>query len=457
MRTVHRLSLSFFVYSVIACAMGCNFLDHAANKGVFGPIALEQFLDQGYVYFDDTGNVKVVLNNTMMRGNPMFNATSFVAVWVFQRGANPYSRCCSGSGCPATEAMSCVQGFGFSNDLGFAGSSSYDLHPPEPFNPNLDRYYIPVWAATSDAVPMSYQGAYTELSSPTGIVSDRQQFDLYVGLFYTIVHPDVQPHRVSNQKKTVNGVDLYTPIDPDWLSPVIPIEARFYPQSQDDPPGSMYVIPHILTWTPHGEIDHFRDYRNLVILNELVGNPNGVDGNAGSPELVEIYNRSSYNVDLYGWRISITGANSVDLGITSGTTCLSSTKLPPGGYLTLAYYVDSTQANLDPAADCDFSDGIARLKVPGVSGMTTGTGSARLYSDASSTLVDYVQFTTAACSTSQTGLSSAVSAGIWTSGDCVAGNDYIRRLPNATETNRSTDWAGNTIPPGIPTPGAANN
>jgi hypothetical protein len=43
--------------------MGCNFLDHAANKGVFGPIALEQFLDQGYVYFDDTGNVKVVLNN----------------------------------------------------------------------------------------------------------------------------------------------------------------------------------------------------------------------------------------------------------------------------------------------------------------------------------------------------------------------------------------------------------
>jgi len=444
--------------SLCALCQSCNFLDQAANKRLFGPLGREPWGDQGYVYFDDTGNITVVYNNTEFYQNPLYNATSFIAVWVFNRGADPYSRCCSNTGCPTIEANSCLVGFGWSNDLGFAGTSYLDLHPPEPFNPFVDRYYIPVYSAGNTAEPASYQGEYTTFSSPTSIVNDRSQYDLYVGVFYTILHPDTNPHRVLNQERELNGVVLYTPIDPDWLSPAIPIEARFYPQSEGDEPGSFYVLPHMLTWAPHGEVEHFRDYRNKVMINEIVGNPAGTDGNTGAAEFVEIYNSSPYNVNLYGWRISISNSSSVDLGITTGTTALATQTLPPGGYLVVAYYTTGQAAGDAGLVDTNLADGSGRVHVEfGSAGMSTGTGAARLYSDASNTIVDYVQYTTAACSTSQTGLSGAISAGIWTSGECVSGTDWLRRLPNGTETNRATDWAGNTLPPGTPTPGAANN
>lgn len=440
------------------CLGGCSLLDKLSEKRMFGPLGREPWGDQGYVYFDDTGNITVVLNNTEFYHNPLYNATSFVAVWVYNRGANPYSKCCDGSTCTSTtEVNSCLVGFGWSNDLAFAGSSYIDLHPAEIFNTQVDRYYIPVYAAGKDAIPASYQGEYTHFSSPTGIVNDRSQYDLYIGAFYTIFHPDILPHKVLNQKKELNGVNLYTAPDPDWLSPAIPIEARFYPQSEGDQAGSVYLIPPMILWAPHGDVEHFYDYRNKVLINEILGNPNGTDGNAGSPEFVEIYNASPYNVNLYGWRLSVSSSNSVDLGITSGTTALVTQTLPPGGYLVIAYYTTGQSAGDAGLVDTNLADGSGRVHVEFSSAaMTTGTGAARLYSDASNTIVDYVQYTTASCSTSQTGLSGAVSAGIWTSGDCVTGNDWLRRLPNGTETNRPADWAGAAIPGGTPTPGTAN-
>jgi hypothetical protein len=156
---------------------------------------------------------------------------------------------------------------------------------------------------------------------------------------------------------------LYTPIDPDWLSPVIPIEARFYEQSEGDSPGSFYILPSMLTWTPHGEIEHFRDYRNLVMINEIVGNPNGTDGNTGAPEWIEIYNGSPYNVNLYGWRVSISNSSSVDLGITAGTTALATQSLPPGGYLVLAYYITGQAAGDAGLVDTNLADGSGRVHV----------------------------------------------------------------------------------------------
>lgn len=458
MRTVLPVFARFLFAFVVLFCTHCGFLDQVADKRLFGPLGREPWADQGYVYFDDTGNITVVYNNTEFYQNPIYNATSFVAVWVFNRGADPYSRCCSGTGCSTVESNSCLVGFGWSNDLGFAGTSYLDLHPPEPFNTQVDRYYIPVYAAGKDALPASYQGEYTTFSSPTGIVKDRSQYDLYVGVFHTILHPDATPHRVTNQKKELSALELYTPIDPDWLSPVIPIEARFYEQSEGDSPGSFYILPSMLTWTPHGEIERFRDYRNKVMINEIVGNPNGTDGNTGAPEWLEIYNGSPYNVNLYGWRVSISNSSSVDLGITAGTTALANQSLPPGGYLVLAYYTTGQAAGDAGLVDTNLADGTGRVHVEfGTAAMTTGTGAARLYSDASNTIVDYVQYTTAACSTSQTGLSGAVSAGIWTSGTCVSGTDWLRRVPNGTDTNATSDWSGNTIPPGVPTPGAANN
>ncbi|MBL8022324.1 MAG: lamin tail domain-containing protein [Leptospirales bacterium] len=444
-----------FIAFLLCVAAACKNLDDAAAKGFLA--SRELFADQGYVYFDDTGNITVEFNNTEFYRNPLYNAASFIAVWVFPRGANPNARCCEGSNCTAIELKSCVVGFGFSNDLAFTGQFYFDLNPVQPFNPYADKYYIPVFAAGKDSVPASYQGEYTTLSSPTGIVNDRQQFDLYIGVFQSITHPNpVIPHRLTNEKRELSGTTYYTAIDPDWLSPVIQVEARFYPQNEGDPPGSMYIIPSFLSWAPHGEIQRFEDYRNRVLINELVGNPSGTDGNTGSPELAEIVNKTGGSLSMFGWRLSVSGANTIDLGVTVGTECLATTTIPANAYLVLAYYTDTAQANGDPASDCDFSDGAGRLKVAGVSGMTTGTGSARLFSDAGTTIVDYVQYTTSSCSVTQTGLSTASKAGIWTTGSCTTGNDYIRRLPDATDTNVPGDWTGSAIPGGVPTPGAPN-
>ena len=449
----------WFFFAPLLLFFSCNditdLLDKSAKKGMFGA-STEMLGDQGVLNFDDTGNITVIFNNTEFRTNTLYNSTSYIGVWVFKRGADPYSRCCAGSGCSSIEANSCIQGMGFSNDLGFSGTNYLDVQPMMPFDTQTSRFYIPVYAATNDGLPASYQGEYTPLSSPTGVVTDRTQFDVYIGTYYSVLSSEILPNRAVSRKKTIGGLDYYEPVNPDWLSPVMQVEAKFFRQSDIDVPGSSYMIPPLLAWRWHGELNRFPDYRNKVIINELLLDPPGTDGQAASPELVEIYNNSGRSVSLNGFRISAHSISSIDLGISSGTTFLATTEMPPGAYLVLALY-NSGQSGLPGdvlVTDTDFSDGKALVKIDGNAGLAQSNGSVRFYSDASSTIIDYVQFSNGVCSTSQTGLSSAVSAGIWTSGNCVNVNALLRRLPNGVDTNTPADWTAS--PAGGETPGAPN-
>ncbi len=437
----------------ISCS---NNLDLLADKAFPGEGLL---MDQGYVDFDDTGNIKVTINNLEFKSNPMYTEASFIAVWVFNVGADPFARCCSGSTCSTVESKSCIQGFGFSHDLGFAGTYYLERHPPRPFNKLADKYYMKVYVADSTGTPQNYQGEYQTFSSTTNAVGDRQMFDLYVGVFYSFYDPRYNDNRVISSTASKAGNTFYRAVDPDWLSPPIRIESRFYPESPQDPAGSWFPVPHMLTWTHMNGAPRFGDYRNKVLLNEVFFDPTGTDGGANSPELIEIYNTTAETIDIRGWQISsasisvsnnpspFTANSSVIIGYTPGTTSL--TTLPPGGYLTIARF--NSEANRDAAPvqyadDQDFSDGKALVRIVSTGGISD-TSSARLYQDDGQTIIDYIEWTTNATNVNcggQSGASPAQYAGIWQKGSCITnitGNPVgIKRIPNGTDTNQPTDF-----------------
>ncbi len=441
------------------------------EKRLEGVIGKDTLLDQGYINFDDTGNITAVFNNLEFASNPMYSDVSFIAVYVFPRGADPGARCCSGSTCGVTEAASCLSGIGFSNDLGFAGTYYIDLHPPQPFPRFTSRYYMRVFAAGKDGLPDNYQGEYTDFSSPTGPVGDRAVFDLYVGVYYSVFAAGVSPHRLKNQSRTFGSNTVYLPVAPDFLSPKIEVEARFFPESEGDPSGSWFPIPHLSSWNRIPTIPTFDDFRGRVVINEVVYNPaytGSTQGNSDNPEWIEIYNNSGQTLSMYGWQLASTSRPTLTLGVTAGTTFLATTAVPPGAKIIIAYF-NSGQAPNSSAApfnadDFDFSDNRAVIRIVDTdfTGLSIDS-SVRFFQDTGNTMIDYVEWTdqpTASSCGDETGASTAAGSGIWTTGDCIksaAGANWgIKRIPNGVDNNISTDWVLCTTS-GCFTPGADNN
>lgn len=314
--------------------VACNNLDSAIDDLV-GALPPEQFLDQGYVYFDDTGNITVVLNNTEFATNSIYNQTSIVMAWVYKRGANVNARCCAGTGCPLEQSNACIQGVGFSNDLGFAGTRFLNIHPPQAFDPLTSRYYMPIFVSSNQGTPEDFQGEYNSFSSPVNIVTDREQFDLYLGIYYSAFSPFFSEPRVLNIEAEIGQLTLNTGVAPDLISPVIQIEARFFPQSSEDPSGSWYTIPPIVQWSPGDQSDQGVRFRNRIRINEIGNALNSQTNN----DYVELYNPTPFTVPLlnvYLQRWSGTSTACSNLVGNNEKMNLSNLSIPPFGTLGIA-------------------------------------------------------------------------------------------------------------------------
>ncbi|MCB1324931.1 MAG: lamin tail domain-containing protein [Spirochaetales bacterium] len=315
--------------------LACNNMDDWLDNALLNTIKADALLDQGYVYVDDTGNIEVVMNNLEFETNPLWSQLSFISVWVYRPGANVYSRCCTGSSsCPATESNACLLGVGFSHDLGFTGTQYLNLHPPQAFNRFAPAYYMPVFVAEKDGRPSNFQGDYQDFSSPVNAVGDRELFDLYVGVFYSWIDPATRSNRVLNGKTNIgNNQEVYQAVSPDYISPRIRIETRFFRQSRDDPPGSVYALPHLASWTKHPGRDPGLFFRNALRINEIGSYVNEVTEN----DFVEIYNPTGFSVPLENVYLVRWVDNQCDFLPTGALTQnLGSFTIPPGGYLTFA-------------------------------------------------------------------------------------------------------------------------
>ncbi len=327
---------SFIFLSIFAVgASGCNMLDQMAEDGLFGLIPAELPADQGHVEFRDDGNILVVLNNVDFHSNPLYSDASIIMVWVYPRGADPARRCCSGSGCPAIESQSCLTGVGFSNDLGFVGSYYLNTHPPFPFDRKATQHYIPVYVSDKTGTPQNYQGDYQTFSSPVQAIADRSRYDLYLGVFFSAFSPEYPEPRVLSVEAQASDQTIYSPVAPDLLSPKIEIEARFFPESREDPAGSWYTVPFIASWTPSSGSDQGLRFRNRIRINEIGNAINGVTAN----DFVELYNPTAFSVPLYNvylqrWSGSGTACATLDGG--NEKMNLSAYSIPPFGRLTLA-------------------------------------------------------------------------------------------------------------------------
>ncbi len=469
-KTSRAIALAL-VAGLLLFATACKQIDGALDGLAAGGFPTD--VDQGQVLFDDTGNIMVILNNLTFHYDARITEASYIGAFVFDRGADPYARCCVGSECPANEAASCVKGVGFSNDMGYAGDFYLDIHPPEAFNKFASSYTMPIYVSDKTGTAQNYQGEYNTFSSPVNAVGDREQFDLYLGIYFTNADAVNGGLRSLNQEKTLGDITLYTAIRPDIISPVIQIESRFFPESDNDPTGSWYPIPNLLTWTNHPGAEVFKDFRGKVVLNEISFNPDGTDGGANSPEIIEIYNNSGEPVDVRGWRISKKNSPNINFNITDGTQGL--TTIPNGAYLVVYLFnsgsVTSFNDVTDPqyAVDLDFSDGRGAVRAIVSQGLTNSSDAVRLFSDAGVTLVDYVEWTAEATNvncgvSSNLNVAQAVDADIWVRGDCIidvdgseTGQSYtsIHRVPNGQDVNVPGDWA--RITDAGRTPGAANN
>ncbi len=312
----------------------CNNLDNALDD-LLGALPPEQFLDQGYVYFDDTGNITVVLNNTEFASNPIYSQASIVMAWVYKRGANVNARCCQGNGCPIEQSNACIRGVGFSQDLGFAGTRFLDIHPPQSFDRFTSRYYMPIFVSSNQGLPEDFQGEYNAFSSPVNIVTDREQFDLYLGIYYSAFSPFFPEPRVINIEAEVGQQTLNTGVAPDLISPVIQIESRFFPESSEDPSGSWYTIPPILQWSPGNQSDQGVRFRNRIRINEIGNALNSQTNN----DVIELYNPTPFTVPLlnvYLQRWSGTSTACTDLVGNNEKMNLSTLSIGPFQTLAIA-------------------------------------------------------------------------------------------------------------------------
>ncbi len=322
----------------------CTYVENELNKKLIPKFGADSILDQGIIHFDNVGNITVEMNNLEFRKNPLYSPLSYIGVWVYRRGADPLSNCCSGSSKDCgLQANSCLLGVGFSNDLGFLGPNYINRVPPRPFNQEADKYYMPVYVSESKAIPRDYQGEYTLFSATTNPVADRSQFDLYMGVFYNVINPRTARPRAINDEAQIGNRKYFTRVDPDWLSPKIEIESRFFPQTREDPAGSTYSIPHMLTWNRLPELDRDLDKRGRVRINEIGSFINNQTAN----DFIEIYNPSNEDVILDDVFIQkYTPANCITFKETSSKEDLTGVKIKAKSFYTLSR-VGSTLPNIN--------------------------------------------------------------------------------------------------------------
>lgn len=296
---------------------------------------VDALMDQGVVRFDDSGNIEVVMNNLYLRENPAVSEVSYIGVWVFDRGADIKSRCCvkteSDGTCTTKEENACIVGMGFSHDLAFAGSFYLDVHPPQTFNKNATQYFMPVYASDKRGQPANYQGEYQHFSSPVNAVDDRSRYDLYIGFFFNVIGEEGRIRAV-NERISYSNKDIYGAISPDLISPVIPIEARFFRQAPDDEPGAEYRIPDMLGWMD-GRVDRSLDPRLNLRISE-VGN---FLGDITANDYVEIYNPTGEELSLEGVYLQrFTDTKCSSLGDASSIMSLFDKIIPAGGYMVVS-------------------------------------------------------------------------------------------------------------------------
>lgn len=324
-----------FLFNWIFVLLSCAQLESGLEK-VLSTKAVREILplDQGTIFFDETGNITVDFNNIDFKFNPLISEISYIGVWVFPKGGNPMIPCCSGSSTLCGSAtLNCLRGVGFSNDLGFLGNRYIFQAPPRSFNRNSDRYTISVKAANSDGVPADYQGEYTPFSGPTGPVNDRTMFDLYLGFYYTIVDPESSLPRPINSKAEIGKLTYYNRIAPDLISPKIEIEAQFFPQSIYDPSGTTYSIPRITTWATPPTLDRELDKRGNILINEIGNEISSTSAN----DFIELYNPTDFKISLDDvFLFRYTSRQCKTLGEPSQKEELTGGIIGPKGFYTLA-------------------------------------------------------------------------------------------------------------------------
>jgi hypothetical protein len=334
--------LSFF--------LSCNEVERLLDKKILPRFGADSLLDQGMIYFDNVGNINVEVNNLDFKGNPAFTEASYIGVWVYKRNADPLQNCCSGSSRDCgVQANSCIVGVGFSNDLGFLGPNFINRVPPQPFNKTADKFYISVKLSDNRGVPQDYQGEYTLFSATTNPVADRSQFDLYLGVFYNVLKgprlSGLNGLRPVGDEAIIGNRKYYTRIDPDWLSPKIQIESRFFPQTREDPAGSTYAIPHMITWKRLSPVDRELDKRGRIRINEIGSFIN----NQTSNDFIELYNTSDQDVILDDVFIQkYTPANCQNFKDTSSKEDLTGIRIKAKSFYTLSRS-GSTLSNIDRA------------------------------------------------------------------------------------------------------------
>ena len=446
---------------LLLCFAQCTNMDSA--EGLVP--AVDALTDQGVVRFDDDGNIQVILNNLYFRNNPAVSELSYIGVWVFNRGANVKSRCCakteSSATCTAEEENACIVGMGFSQDLGYAGSYYLDVHPPQSFNRDAVTYYIPVYAADKRGQPANYQGEYQTFSSPINSVDDRSRYDLYIGFFFNVIGNGGAVRPV-NKKISYANKDIYAAISPDLISPVIPIEARFFKQYPGDETGSVYRIPDMAGWQD-GRTDGLLDPRLQLRISEI-GN---FIGDVTANDYVEIYNPTNDDLSLEGVYLQrFTDTACSGLGTASSIMSLYDKLIPAKGYMvvsrsgqtlslpggfpatSLKEYGSSSTFNVgdshcfaltlgkDPVSETGSETGIN----PEIS--TLGIGNFSVISPTDSHVIDFVGY----------GLVSSFEGSAPAGELSPTTTRAISRCPDSNDTNdNAADFTFQ-----VPTPGAAN-
>lgn len=305
--------------TALTMLFACSNIDDQLSEEFIGILTHEVMFEQGEIHFTGSGNIDVYFNNLQFKNNRAVSEASYLTAWVYRRGADPFEQCCSPAfACPDEEQnRACVQGMGFSNDLGYSGTFYLEVNPPRPFEKNTDAFTFPVYASDNAGVPTHYQGRYNTFSSTVNVVQDREQYDMYFGFFFNVMGEDGRPRVISSERtfrQAGQEYTLYSAVQPDLMSPVVRIESRFFSESPGDPEGTVYKIPHMSSWFRHPGID---DYSGTVFIADVSTADASCDdslapGNdcnqldAGTParrDYVMLYNAGDEDININGWRI----------------------------------------------------------------------------------------------------------------------------------------------------------